>query len=111
MDYADDTAIFTERDNHGKMCERMGNCAIATETIEIKIQWVKVLILMHAWGEPKEELPPPFGLNKFRPGGTIIGGEIYMAENLANAVAARIKKERKPHMGTGKPKDLQKQGL
>ena len=92
LDYAYDATICMERDNHQQMRERMRNYDIATETRDFKIQWVKVLLLMHTGTDPKEELPPPFGLIKFSTGGTIIGTEIYMTWNITNAVTARIKK-------------------
>ena len=63
------------------MGERMGNYDTATETGELKIQWDRVLIRLHAGREPKARRPPPCGQVKFRTGGTIIGKEIYMAVN------------------------------
>ena len=70
----------------------MGNYDMATETRELKIQWIKVLLLTHAGGEPITELSPPFGQIEFITGGTILGKEIYMAGNLIRAVDDRIQK-------------------
>ena len=70
----------------------MGNYDIAEETRELTIQWIAVLLLVHAGEGPKKELPPPFGQIKTRHGGNNTRGEIYMTGNLNRAVGARIKK-------------------
>ena len=69
MEYADDTHLFMEQDDHGGMCEGLGNYDISTETRELEIQWVNVLLLVHTGREPKEETPPPFDQIKFSQGG------------------------------------------
>ena len=71
--YPDDATLFIEKDTCEQMCDRMGNYDIVTETRELKIQWLNVLLVIHAGRGPKEELPPPFGQIKFTKGGTIIG--------------------------------------
>ena len=53
------------KDDHGQMCERLGDYDISTETSELKIQWTKVLPLVHAVREHKAEMPPPFDQIKF----------------------------------------------
>ena len=89
-------------DNHEQMCERLGNYDISTETSELKIQWINVLLLVHAGREPKEEMPPPFDRINFSQGGTILGKEIYMTRKLDKEVEARIQKEK--HMETHEEK-------
>ena len=66
------------KDDNGKMRERLGNNDISTETVALKIQWIKVLLLVHAGGAPKAEIPPPFDQIRFSQGGTILGNEIYI---------------------------------
>ena len=67
----------------------MGNYDIETETRELKVQWVKVLPLTHAGGEPTADLPPPYAQIKFITGGTMRGRKIYMGGELISAVDAR----------------------
>ena len=77
---ADGATLFMTRDNREQMCDRVGNYDISTEARELKIQWINVLLLMHAGIEPQEELPPPIGQIKFSTRGAIIGrGYIWRA--------------------------------
>ena len=73
VEYADDAQLFMGNDNREQMCERMGNCDISTETRELKIQWPKVLQLVHAGRAPEEEMPPPFDQIRFVRWGAILG--------------------------------------
>ena len=60
LEYADDANLHIEHDAREQLFERMGNYDISTETRDLKIQWVNVLLRTHAGSEPAEELPPPF---------------------------------------------------
>ena len=82
VEYADGAQLFMGKDTHGQMCERLGNCDISTETRELEIQWIDVL-LVHAGRDPEKDTPPPFDQIKFSRGGTILGKAIYMAKTLA----------------------------
>ena len=45
IEYADDTKLLIEKDTHGRLCERIENYDIITETRDLKIQWAIVEIL------------------------------------------------------------------
>ena len=69
VEYADDAQLFMEKDTHEQMCARLGNYSISSETRELNIQRINVLLLVHAGREPKEATPPPFDQIKFSQGG------------------------------------------
>ena len=90
LEYADDTQLFMGNATRGQMCERLGNCDIATESRHLEIQWVKVELLRREKRKISRPLPPPFGKLKQSNTGTILGKEINTTGSLQKAVTKRL---------------------
>ena len=75
-EYADGAQLLIQRDTNEQLCKSIVNYDISTETRELKIQWAKLLQLIHAGRGPTEPLPPPFDQIIQGATGTILGKEI-----------------------------------
>ena len=92
LEKEDGAHLLLSKHTHGKLCERIGNFDISTETRELTIQRANVALLIHSGRALAMQLPPTFGQIKQGAAGTLVGKEVNTTGDLREAAGARIRK-------------------